>query len=180
MSSAYADLPRTAANHVALSPTAFLAWAGEVYGHRCALIHGHHRQSWAETYARCRRLAGALAAQGIGAGDTVAVMAPNIPATYELHFGPAMIGAVLNTLNVRLDATTLGFMLGFGEARIVFVDRAFAPVMAEAIAGLDEPPLVIDIDVETRHGRTISVTVLPTWRGKGLLAIEFTQRNMDL
>ena len=59
MSSAYADLPRTAANHVALSPTAFLAWAGEVYGHRCALIHGHHRQSWAETYARCRRLAGA-------------------------------------------------------------------------------------------------------------------------
>ena len=146
MSGAYADLPKTAANHVALSPTAFLAWAGEVYGERCALIHGDYRQSWGDTYTRCRRLASALAAQGIGAGDTVAVMAPNIPATYELHFGPAMIGAVLNTLNVRLDATTLGFMLGFGEARIVFVDRAFAPVMAEAIAGLDEPPLVIDID----------------------------------
>ena len=146
MSRAYADLPQTAANHVALSPTAFLAWAGEVYPERTALIHGALRQSWAETYARCRRLACALAARGIGAGDTVAVMAPNIPATYELHFGPAMIGAVLNTLNVRLDAATLAFMLEFGEARIVFVDRAFAPVMAEAVAKLASPPLVVDID----------------------------------
>ncbi|WP_348767394.1 acyl-CoA synthetase [uncultured Salinisphaera sp.] len=145
-SNPFESLPQNAANHVALSPISFLAWSGEVYPERTALIHGELRQSWGQTYARCRRLASALDKRGIGRGDTVAIMAPNIPATYEMHFAPAMIGAVLNALNVRLDAATLAFMLEFGEAKIVFVDRAFAPVMADAVARLDNPPTVVDID----------------------------------
>ncbi|MDA3919689.1 MAG: acyl-CoA synthetase [Salinisphaera sp.] len=145
-SSLFNSLDRNPANFAALSPIDFLAWAGEVYPEHCALIHGSRRQSWGETLARCRRLAAALAGRGIGAGDCVAVMAPNTPALYELHFGPAMIGAVLNALNTRLDAATLAFMLEFGEARLVFVDRAFAPVMRQALAQMDTPPVVIDID----------------------------------
>ncbi|MES1945737.1 AMP-dependent synthetase and ligase [Salinisphaera sp. C84B14] len=145
-SNPFESLPQNAANHAAMSPISFLAWSGEVYPERTALIHGELRQSWGQTYARCRRLASALDKRGIGRGDTVAIMAPNIPATYEMHFAPAMIGAVLNALNVRLDAATLAFMLEFGEAKIVFVDRAFAPVMADAVARLDNPPTVVDID----------------------------------
>ena len=145
-SNPFESLPQNAANHAALSPISFLAWSGEVYPERTALIHGELRQSWGETYARCRRLASALDKRGVGAGDTVAIMAPNIPATYEMHFAPAMVGAVLNALNVRLDAATLAFMLEFGEAKMVFVDRAFAPVMADAISQLDNPPTVVDID----------------------------------
>ena len=145
-------LDKTPANHVALSPSSLLAWAGEVYPQHPALVHGALRQSWGETYRRCRRLAGALAGRGIGRGDVIAVMAPNIPALYELHFGPAMIGAVLGALNVRLDAATLASMLDFGGARMVFVDRACAPVIAEAIARLDAPPVVIDINDAEYHG----------------------------
>ncbi|ERJ18428.1 phenylacetate-CoA ligase protein [Salinisphaera shabanensis E1L3A] len=145
-SNPFESLPQNAANYAALSPISFLAWSGEVYPERTALIHGELRQSWGETYRRCRQLASALDKRGIGAGDTVAIMAPNIPATYEMHFAPAMVGAVLNALNVRLDAATLAFMLEFGEAKMVFVDRAFAPVMAEAIGQMDNPPTVVDID----------------------------------
>ena len=145
-SNPFESLPQNAANYAALSPISFLAWSGEVYPERTALIHGELRQSWGETYRRCRQLASALDKRGIGAGDTVAVMAPNIPAAYEMHFAPAMVGAVLNALNIRLDAATLAFMLEFGEAKMVFVDRAFAPVMAEAIGQMDNPPTVVDID----------------------------------
>jgi len=142
----FAALEKNAANYAALSPTSFLAWSGEVYPDRVALIHGALRQTWGETYRRCRQLASALEKQGIGAGDTVAIMAPNIPATYEMHFAPAMMGAVLNALNVRLDADTLAFMLDFGGAKMVMVDRQFAPVMARAVAQMDSPPVVVDID----------------------------------
>jgi len=144
--SPFNDLPRNPANHAALTPVDFLTWAGEVYPEHCALVHGALRQSWGETLSRCRRLASALVGRGISHGDCVAVIAPNIPALYELHFAPAMIGAVLNALNTRLDAPALAFMLEFGEAKIVFVDRAHAPVMADAIAQMTTPPLVIDID----------------------------------
>src|SRR5699024_8968985 len=98
------------------------------------------------------RFAGALRQRGIGKGDTVAIMAPNIPAMFEAHFGPAMIGAVLNTLNVRLDADALAYMLEFGEAKVVLVDREFSAVMAAAVAQLDVPPLVIDIDDPVYEG----------------------------
>lgn len=149
---AFESLPKNTANYSALSPVSFLAWSAAVYPDRTALIHGELRQSWGETYSRCRRLASALAARDIKKGETVTVMAPNIPATYELHFAPAMIGAVLNALNVRLDADTLAFMLGFGESRIVFVDRAYAPVMQCAINQMDAPPTVIDIDDPVHDG----------------------------
>ena len=142
----FESLPRNAANHAALSPTSFLAWSGGVYPDRVALVHGALRRTWGETYRRCRQLADALTRRGIGKSDVVAIMAPNIPATYEMHFAPAMAGAVLNALNVRLDADTLAFMLDFGGAKMVMVDRQFAPVMAEAIAKLDTPPVVVDID----------------------------------
>src|SRR5699024_3008034 len=118
----------------------------QVYPDKTALIHGDLRQSWGGTWARCRRLASALAGRGIGKGDTVAIMAPNIQAMFEAHFGPAMICAVLNTLNIRLDADTLAYMLDFGQAKAVLVDREFAPVMAATMARLDRAPLVIDID----------------------------------
>lgn len=148
------------ANYAALTPVDFLTWAGEVYPNRCALIHGAQRQSWGETLKRCRQLASALSGRGIKAGDCVAVIAPNIPALYELHFAPAMIGAVLNALNTRLDVDTLAFMLEFGEARAVFVDRAYAPLMRKAIARLANPPWVIDIDDPEYDGEEAPVGTL--------------------
>ena len=109
-------------------------------------MHGEQRFTWRETYARCRRLASALARRGIGKNDTVAVMAPNIPAMYEAHFGVPMCGAVLNTLNTRLDAETIAFMLRHGGARALITDREFSATIEQALALLDERPLVIDID----------------------------------
>ncbi|HAF90968.1 MAG TPA: acyl-CoA synthetase, partial [Pseudomonas sp.] len=111
-----------------------------------AVIHGSIRRTWAETYMRCRRLASALAGRGIGKGDTVAVMLPNIPSMLEAHFAVPMIGAVLNTLNVRLDAEAIAFMLQHGEARVLIADREFASVVRAAVGMLDHPPLVIDVD----------------------------------
>ena len=93
-----------------------------------------------------RSLASALARRGIGKGDTVAVFAPNVPAIFEAHFGVPMIGAVLNTINIRLDAETVAFILGHGEAKVLLTDREFSPVVAEALDRLDERPYVIDID----------------------------------
>ncbi|GAA4418060.1 acyl-CoA synthetase [Acidovorax lacteus] len=142
------DLPRNAANHAPLTPIGFLERTAEVYPHRLAIVHGPLRQTWAETDARCRRLASALRAHGIGKHDTVAVMLPNTPPMVEAHFGVPMAGAVLNTLNTRLDAETIAFMLDHGEARCVIVDPEFAPVMARALAlrQRTEPLLVIDVE----------------------------------
>jgi fatty-acyl-CoA synthase len=145
-------LDKTPANFSALSPLSFLEKAAMVYPDRIALIHGQRRISWAETYARCRRLASALQGRGIGAGDTVAVMAPNIPATYEASFGVPMIGAVLNTLNIRLDAEAIAFQLKHGEAKVLFTDREFSATIAQALKLLETPPLVIDIDDELYEG----------------------------
>ncbi|MDP3841804.1 MAG: acyl-CoA synthetase [Oxalobacteraceae bacterium] len=141
-----AGLEKTPANFAALSPLSFLAKAAAVYPERIALIHGRRRISWAETYARCRRLASALQRRGVGVGDTVAVMAPNIPATYEASFGVPMIGAVLNTLNIRLDAEAIAFQLAHSEARVLLTDREFSGTIASALALMAHPPLVIDID----------------------------------
>src|SRR6185369_7667957 len=104
-------LDKNAANYAALTPVSFLAKAAYVYPARTAVIHGEVRRDWRETYARCRRLASALEKRGITRGETVATMLPNVPAMMELHFGPAMIGAVLNKLNTRLDAEAIAFML---------------------------------------------------------------------
>jgi fatty-acyl-CoA synthase len=120
------DLPRNPANFAPLSPLSFIERAAEVYPQRPAIIHGDLRRTWAQVYARCRRLASALASHGIGKGDTVAVMLPNTPPMVEAHFGIPMGGAVLNALNTRLDAETIAFMLDHGEARAVLVDAEFA------------------------------------------------------
>ena len=140
------DLDRNEANHVPLSPLSFARRAAEVFPDRVAVIHGEERRTWSETVARCRRLASALAARGVVRGDTVAVMAPNVPALLEAHFGVPLCGAVLNALNIRLDAEAIAFFLRHGEAKVLITDREFSPVIGAALAKLDEKPLVVDID----------------------------------
>ena len=108
------DLPRNPANHAALTPLAFIQRTAELYPDRLAIVHGELRQSWGQTYARCRQLASSLQRHGIGRNDTVAVMLPNTPPMVEAHFGVPMAGAVLNTLNTRLDPEASAFMLDHG------------------------------------------------------------------
>jgi fatty-acyl-CoA synthase len=140
------DLPRNEANFTPMSPLSFLERAAEVYPQRTAVIHGGLRRTWAQVYERCRRLASALQRAGLGKGDTVAVMLPNVPPMVEAHFGIPMAGAVLNTMNTRLDPEAIAFMLDHGEARAVVVDPEFAVVMQEALALRKDsrPLLVID------------------------------------
>ncbi len=147
-----AGLEKNPANFVPLTPIGFLVRAAAVYPDRVAVIQpapaeagSNRRYSWTQTLQRCRRLAGALAKRGIGRGDTVAVMAPNIPEMFEAHFGVPMAGAVLNALNIRLDAATIAFILRHGEAKVLITDSEFAPVIGAALAMLDNKPLVIDI-----------------------------------
>ncbi|MCH9673681.1 MAG: acyl-CoA synthetase [Gammaproteobacteria bacterium] len=140
------DLDQNPANHVPLSPLTFLERSAAVYPDHPAVIHGAHRKTWAETYQRCRQLACALAQHGIGVGDTVAVMAPNVPAIFEATFGVPMIGAVVNALNIRLDAEIIAFILDHAQARVLITDREFSPVVKEALSKVKEKPLVIDID----------------------------------
>jgi fatty-acyl-CoA synthase len=139
-------LERNAANYTPLTPVSFLAKAASVYPERVAVIHGDVRRTWKEVYGRSRRLASALAKHGVKRGETVAAMLPNVPAMVELHFGPAMFGAVLNTLNTRLDAEAIAFMLDHGEAKVLFTDREFAPVVARALTLVRSMPLVVDVD----------------------------------
>ena len=140
-----AGLGPNAANHAPLTPLGFIARAASVAPRHVAVVHGPIRRSWAETYRRCRQLASALRRAGIGRGDTVALMAPNIPAAYECAFGVPMAGAVLNAMNIRLDAATIAFMLDHGDARVLLTDTEFAPVIAEALKRARRKPLVIDI-----------------------------------
>ncbi|HRE14419.1 MAG TPA: acyl-CoA synthetase [Usitatibacteraceae bacterium] len=146
------DLDRNAANYEPLTPVSFLAKAAYVYPDHVAVIHGALRRSWKEVYARCRRLASALEARGVKRGDTVAAMLPNVPAMVEMHFGPAMIGAVVNTLNTRLDAETIAFMLDHGEAKVLFTDREFSATIEKALAIAKSKPLVIDVDDAMHEG----------------------------
>jgi fatty-acyl-CoA synthase len=150
-------LDRNAANYVPLSPLSFIERTASVYPDRTALICGAHRQSWASTYQRCRRLASALVLRGIGRGDTVAAMLPNVPALFEAHFGVAMSGAVLNTLNTRLDPETISFMLQHGAARVLLTDREYSPVVEAALRShAGEPPLVIEVrDAQAPSGREL-------------------------
>jgi fatty-acyl-CoA synthase len=138
-------LGRREANYVPLTPVDFIARAAEVYGERLAVVHGAIRRNWRETYERTRRLASALQRAGIGRGDTVAVLLPNIPPMIEAHFGVPMAGAVLNTLNTRLDASSILFMLRHGEAKVLIVDTEYAELAHRA--SLEFPDLRI-ISVE--------------------------------
>ncbi len=139
-------LDKNEANYTPLSPLSFIERAAAVYPGRLAIVHGALHQTWAQTYDRCRQLASALTAQGIGLGDTVAAMLPNTPPMVEAHFGVPMTGAVLNTLNTRLDAESIAFMLDHGEAKAVIVDREFSTVMKAALALSKHKPFVIDVD----------------------------------
>ncbi|BCB73204.1 acyl-CoA synthetase [Vreelandella aquamarina] len=139
------DLPPTAANHVALSPLTFIERSAAIYPDYPAVVHGQTRRTWAETWARCRQLASALEKRGIQPGQTVAAMLPNIPAMFEAHFGVPLAGCVLNTLNIRLDADAIGYMLAHGEARAILVDPEFAEVIQAAVATLESKPLIIDV-----------------------------------
>ncbi|HRK25049.1 MAG TPA: acyl-CoA synthetase [Beijerinckiaceae bacterium] len=139
-------LDRNAANHVPLSPISLIARTAAVHPGLPSVVHEGRRFTWAQTYERCRRLASALARLGIGKNDTVAAMLPNIPALYEAHFGVPMCGAVLNTLNTRLDAEAIAFMLDHGEAKALLVDPEMAGVVEAALGLMQGPrPTVIDV-----------------------------------
>uniref|UniRef100_A0A0D9Z655 4-coumarate--CoA ligase n=1 Tax=Oryza glumipatula TaxID=40148 RepID=A0A0D9Z655_9ORYZ len=146
------DLPRNDANYTALTPLWFLERAAVVHPDRAAVVHGPVRYTWAETYRRCRRLASALAQRSVGPGCTVAVIAPNVPALYEAHFGVPMSGAVVNCVNIRLNAETIAFLLDHSVAEVVMVDQEFFTLAEESLKILAEkkkwsfrPPILIVI-----------------------------------
>ncbi|PWT70796.1 MAG: acyl-CoA synthetase [Proteobacteria bacterium] len=145
-------LDKNPANYVPLSPLSFLRRAAEVYPDGVAVVHGKHRQSWRETYIRCRRFASALRRRGVAPGDTVAIIAPNTPAMFEAHYAIPMAGAVINALNTRLDAASIAFMLQHGQAKVLLVDRELSLTVAKALHMLEKQPLVVDIDDELAMG----------------------------
>jgi len=138
-------LARNAANFAALTPIAFVSRAAAVYPDKLAVIDGAARYSYRQFYERCRRLAGALRRRGVGHGETVAVLAPNVPALLEAHYGVPMAGAVLNALNYRLDARSIAFILKHGEAKLLIADREFAPVVKPALSELGGPIQLVEI-----------------------------------
>ncbi len=144
-SSAYArGLDRNAANFESLSPMSLLKRTARVYPDYPAIVHGPVRRNWGETYARCCRLASALTALGIGKNDTVSIIASNIPAMYETHFGVPMIGAVLNTINTRLDAAAVAFIIDHAESKFLLVSREFLPLVQRALEiSANRPPFVV-------------------------------------
>jgi fatty-acyl-CoA synthase len=140
-------LDKTSANFVPLTPLSFLARTAAVYPNHISAVYEGRVFTWAQTYARCRRFASFLAGRNIGSGDTVAAMLPNIPAMNEVHFAVPMAGAVLNALNIRLDASSIAFQLDHGGAKIILVDPEFAGVISEALTLMTGPkPFVIDVD----------------------------------
>jgi len=141
-----AGLNKNRANYTPLSPLSFLERTASIYPNHDSIVYGDLRYQWSETYSRCRQLASALQMRGLTKGDTVAVMLPNVPAMYEASFGVAMAGGVLNALNIRLNADSIAFMLEHAEAKILLTDREFYNVISEALAKLENKPLVIDVD----------------------------------
>ena len=139
-------LARQPANHAALTPLSYLVRAADVYPEKVAVIHGERRFTYRELYARCRRLCDALRRRGVGLGDVVSVLAPNVPALLEAHYGVAMAGGVLNALNYRLDARSIAFILRHGGAKVLITDREFSATAKAALSELETRPLVIDID----------------------------------
>ncbi|MGF7162169.1 fatty-acyl-CoA synthase [Rhodoligotrophos appendicifer] len=140
------DLGRNSANFQPLTPIGFLDRAARAFPNRIAIIHGSSTATYQEFYARSRRLASALASHGVGKGDTVSVMLPNVPSMLEAHYGIPMLGAVLHSINTRLDAANIAFMLDHAETKVLITDREFSGVMAEALAQASVKPLIIDYD----------------------------------
>lgn len=171
MVSAYDELPRTPANFVALSPLRYLERAAYIYPHQNAIIHGSRQITWRETYLRCCQFAHQLQNLGISKNDTVSVLLPNVPAMLEAHFAVPMAGAVLNTLNTRLDAKTLAFMLDHAESKVLLVDPEFAALAQEALAMVNHEIYVIDVnDAEYEHAAnalSIGQIEYETWLAEG-------------
>src|SRR6201995_4110517 len=140
-------LGKTPANYVPLTPLSFLARSAAVHPDHVSTVYEGRSFTWKQTYERCKRFASYLAGRGIGTGDTVAAMLPNVPAMNELHFAVPMAGAVLNALNIRLDAPSIAFQLDHGGAKVILVDPEFAGVIADALKQMSGPkPFVIDVD----------------------------------
>jgi fatty-acyl-CoA synthase len=159
MTSPFDELPKNRANYAALTPLTFIERAAAIYPDKLAVVHGDQRWTWNQTYARCRRLASALAKRGVGKNDTVALMAPNTPPMYEAAFGVPMCGGVLNTLNTRLDAEAIAFQLKHGNAKVLITDREFSATIEGALALMDPKPIVIDIaDPMHPQGRLLGDT----------------------
>jgi fatty-acyl-CoA synthase len=149
-------LDKNDANYAQLSPLTFIERAAAVFPERTSVIHGRRRYAWEETFKRSRLLASALTKAGIEKGDTVAVIAPNIPEHFEAHFGVPATGGVLNSINTRQDAENIAFILEHGEAKALITDREYSDVVGKALHMLDYKPLVIDIDdPETSQGELI-------------------------
>ncbi|MBK9625262.1 MAG: acyl-CoA synthetase [Rhodocyclaceae bacterium] len=162
MTSAYAHgLEKNAANYVPLTPLSFIQRSAYIYPNRVAVIHGTKRYTWAQTYDRSRALASALKKSGVGAGDTVSVMLNNTPEMFECHFGVPMSGAVLNTLNTRLDAETLAFMLNHAESKVLITDKEYSPTVQKALTLFAQEAgrkiLVIDVDDSEYTGAGVCV-----------------------
>jgi fatty-acyl-CoA synthase len=138
-------LARQPANFAALTPLHFLARAAAVYPDKVAVIHSAQRFTYSEFYARCRRFADALRRRGIEPGDTVSVLAPNVPALLEAHYAVPMAGAVLNALNYRLDARSIAFILGHGDAKLLIADREFAPLTQDALREFGQKLPLVEI-----------------------------------
>ncbi|RIK99261.1 MAG: acyl-CoA synthetase [Burkholderiales bacterium] len=167
------NLDRNAANYVPLTPISLVRWAADVFPDRCAAIHGSLRLTWSQMLERARRLASVLAARDVGSGDTVSVLLPNTPPMLDAHFGVPMTGAVLNTINTRLDASTVAFQLRHSGAKVFVVDREFAPLASEALAllaaGGQPRPFVVDVDdfVYRGPGERIGDVEYEAWLASG-------------
>ncbi len=138
-------LEKCDANYVALTPLSHLKRASDVFAQRTAVVYGDHRVTYAQYYDRCSRLASALAAIGVAAGDVVATLLPNTPAQAEAHFGVPACGAVLNTINTRLDLDTVSYIFEHGGASVVLADTQFIELAEAAAARLDTPPQIIEV-----------------------------------
>jgi fatty-acyl-CoA synthase len=162
-------LMRSAANGVALTPVDFLDWTAATYPSVTAIIHGQQRWTYAEMRALVRQLASQLAARGIKAGDTVSAILPNTPPMVLLHYAVPMLGAVLNTLNTRLDAATIAFQLRHGDAKLLIVDSDFSALAGAALAQLETPPSVIDVLDSLAHapGPRLSDIEFKAWVAGG-------------
>lgn len=168
------ELPKNPANYTALTPLGFLERAALVHPTRKSVIHGSVSYTWQQTYRRCRRLASALTNRSVGFGDTVAVIAPNIPATYEAHFGVPMSGAVLNAVNIRLNAQTIAFLLGHSKSSVIIVDQDFFTLAEEALNILAQKnkgnftlPLLIVVADENCDSKTLQYAL-----GRGAMEYE--------
>ncbi len=152
MESHFEAFPQTTANHAALTPLSFIARTADIFPDRLAVIYEERRYTWSETYSRVRRLASALISRGIKQGDTVSIVAPNTPELFEAHYGVPMAGAVLNAINIRLEAETITYILEHSDSQAVLVDSAFSEVVHEALKSIDRDFLVIDINDEYGPG----------------------------